>query len=129
MKTITVAAACLAVAAGIGTWLWIGSGTESGPCQDLLRDKRVRSALGAEYRSDLSCPALGAAVKHVTMGATPGRHSLQQARSMQSLLPAMADEAGTGGRQIPPALAVPFAQALADYADDTDQILTSVNAD
>ncbi|MBP2051321.1 hypothetical protein J2Z21_004292 [Streptomyces griseochromogenes] len=41
----------------------------------------------------------------------------------------MDDKVGTGAHGMDPALAVPFAEALADYADDTDQILTSVNVD
>ncbi|SOD82738.1 hypothetical protein [Streptomyces sp. Ag109_G2-15] len=48
---------------------------------------------------------------------------------MQNLLLAMDDTAGTGSAEVEPALAVPFSEALADYADDTDQILTSVNVD
>ncbi|WP_159046320.1 hypothetical protein [Streptomyces sp. MMG1121] len=128
--TVAVGAAGVITAGAVGAWLWVGSAKDSGACQkQLLADKRVRSALGAEYRSDLSCPALGAAVKHVTMGTTPGKHTLQQARAMQNLLTAVDDTVGTGDRTVDPALAVPLAQALADYADDTDQILTSVNVD
>ncbi|MFB8181488.1 hypothetical protein ACFC8N_36790 [Streptomyces sp. NPDC055966] len=127
---LTVTAVCLAVAGGIGAWLWTGSADDSGACQkQLLADQRVRSALGAEYRSDLSCPALGAAVKHAAMGATRGKHTLRQARAMQNLLTAVDDTVAAGDRTVDPAFAVPFAQALADYADDTDQILTSVNVD
>lgn len=114
---------------GIASWLWLGRASNSGMCQELLGDKRVRSALSEQYRSDLSCSELGAAAKRATTGASPGKHSLQQARSLQDLLLAMDDKLGPGSRRMDPALAVPFAEVLADYADDTDQILTSVNVD
>ncbi|MEU1402609.1 hypothetical protein ABZ471_09625 [Streptomyces sp. NPDC005728] len=124
---VTITAVCLVLAGG--TWLWLDSAGASGACQELVGDKRVRAALGSGYRSDLGCSELGAAAKRATTGASAGKHSLQQARAMQNILLAMDDRMGTGAGQVDPALAVPFAEALADYADDTDQILTSVNVD
>ncbi|MEU8027849.1 hypothetical protein AB0C13_04295 [Streptomyces sp. NPDC049099] len=61
--------------------------------------------------------------------SAPRRRRLRLKTTVTDVCLAMDDKVGTGGQGMDPALAVPFAEALADYADDTDQILTSVNVD
>ncbi|WP_144401472.1 hypothetical protein [Streptomyces nodosus] len=80
------------LAAGFGAWSYVDSVREGKNCKDLLGDKRVEKALGAGYQSDLSCAQLGNAVKRATMGSVAREHSLDQARSMQSLLTVMSEQ-------------------------------------
>ncbi|PZH21033.1 hypothetical protein C1I97_00495 [Streptomyces sp. NTH33] len=121
---------CLLVAVGgVGTWLYVDSVGGGSDCRDLLDDNRVRKALGAEYRQGLTCAQLGTAIKRVTTGFTAGEHSLKQAQSMQNMLAVMSDRTSEKSGEIDADLALPFSQALADYAADVDQILTSVNID
>ncbi|QEV40524.1 hypothetical protein CP978_20020 [Streptomyces nodosus] len=89
----------------------------------------MEKALGAGYQSDLSCAQLGNAVKRATMGSVAREHSLDQARSMQSLLTVMSEQVSGNAGELDVDLAVPFSEALADYAEDMDQILASVNVE
>lgn len=129
LKSAVIAALFLAVVGGVGVWLYPGSSETGAVCERFLGDHRVRTALGEEYRSGLSCAQLGAALKDVTTGPVGGEreHSLQQAWSMQSLLAAMDDVAGGEGRGFGSELSGPLSDILADYARDVEQILTSVN--
>ncbi|MFJ3825235.1 hypothetical protein [Streptomyces nodosus] len=117
------------LAAGFGAWSYVDSVREGKNCNDLLGDKRVEKALGSGYQSDLSCAQLGNAVKRATMGSVAREHSLDQARSMQSLLTVMSEQVGENASELDVDLAVPFSDALADYAEDMDQILASVNVE
>ncbi|WP_199825501.1 hypothetical protein VM636_03350 [Streptomyces sp. SCSIO 75703] len=119
---------CLAGVGGIGAWWFGGSRGDSRDCRELVRDGRVRDALGDDA-SGMSCAEFGAAVKRATVGAVPGEHSPEQAQAMKDVLVAVDRQIERGGGRLEPALRVPLAEALADYAADTEAILGIGTAD
>lgn len=116
-------ASCAAVAGGVGAWLLLGSGGNTGSCEQLLQDKSIHAALGDNYKVGMSCSELGAAVRKTTVGSTTGQHSLRQAQAMKDVLVAVEDSLETTGGGLDPILRMPLAESLADYAADTDAIL------
>ncbi|MFE9120492.1 hypothetical protein [Streptomyces sp. NPDC007172] len=117
--------AVVLIGAGLGAWLLLRPGDGSGSCDRLLKDRRVQAALGAQQ--GLGCADLGEAVKRATASAGgTGQHSLQQAQAMKNVLLALADDGGPG---VDDRVAVPLAEAVADYADDTHAVLGPGDAD
>ncbi|WP_331445181.1 hypothetical protein [Streptomyces xanthochromogenes] len=113
------------IGAGLGAWLLVRAGGGPGPCDRLLKDRRVQAAL--EPQQGVGCADLGEAVKRATASAGgTGQHSLQQAQAMKNVLLALADDGGPGtdGR-----VTVPLAEAVGDYADDTNATLGPGDAD
>ncbi|OIK25890.1 hypothetical protein [Streptomyces malaysiense] len=124
-----VAVVVCAAAAGLTAWLLPDSGRQTGTCEDLLGDKRVRTALGGGYRSGMSCSALGSAVVKATVDAAPHQHSLQQAQSMKTVLVAVGESLARTGGRIDTPLRTPLADALADYTPDTASVLGIADAE
>ncbi|MFM9371537.1 hypothetical protein [Streptomyces sp. Da 82-17] len=93
-----------------------------------MSDKPLQRALGTTYRAEMSCGDLGKAIRQAATGPTPGEHTLREARVMQASLTAVGKEIE---QQQEPTIAqelrTPVAAALADYAQDTGEILNAVN--
>ncbi|MDI3408393.1 hypothetical protein [Streptomyces cavernicola] len=99
-------------------------------CGHLLKNGSLQRVLGNEYVSDMSCAELGSVLRAATTGATPGRHTLGEARNMQAVVLALSEETQ---RRRNPAVAVelrePLADALVDYAADIHANLTGSDGD
>ncbi|MFG3228766.1 hypothetical protein ACGF07_28865 [Kitasatospora sp. NPDC048194] len=124
-RAVLVALAlAVAAAAGLGLWWALGRDDPDRDCAGLRTDDRIRQVLGAAWRSDLPCTALGDELRRATTGERPGVHSLAQARAMRAVVLALAD-----GRDhhVHPDLRRPLAEALADYAADTHAVLALVD--
>ncbi|MFE9173100.1 hypothetical protein ACFYNZ_27145 [Streptomyces kebangsaanensis] len=115
---VAVVALCVALAGGIGLWLYRGSDHRTDYCRKLSEDKRIHSALGSDHPNDSDCSRLGAAIRQATMGSKSGEHSVRQAQAMKNVLVALAEVTRNGDGRLDPALAVPVAGALADYMPD-----------
>lgn len=76
----------------------------------------------------MSCTALGAAIGKATAGSEPGRHTEARAQAMKDVLFAL-----SFGRSkkldLDPALRVPLATALADYAPDLHEMLADLDSE
>ncbi|MEV5876815.1 hypothetical protein AB0L75_21770 [Streptomyces sp. NPDC052101] len=131
-KRIGVLAAGAAVLVGVvaGAWAWMGRDDGGDNCAVLGKDARIRSALGASYRADLSCAELGRGMKTAVLGDKAGVHTVRQAQAMREILSATYDTIDRYGYQsIDRSLALPMAQLLADYTPDTHEILEDLDAD
>ncbi|MDI9832230.1 hypothetical protein [Streptomyces sp. KAU_LT] len=130
-KLLLAAAATAIVLAGGGAVGWTVVAREDKPdCDSLSSDAALRRSLGDAYREDMDCGALGTAIRSAATGAVAGRHTLAEARAMRAALTAVA--ADIERRQDPvvaPDLRAPLAAALADYAQDTQEILSGVNGE
>lgn len=120
---------CVAAAGGVAAWLLLGSDGEKGTCASLLANKRVHEALGNGHKTDMDCSQLGEAIKKATIGGAPGQHTLQQAQAMKDVLLAVEASLKDADGVLDPALRVPLAESLADYAADSHVILGIGNAD
>ncbi|MFD0277747.1 hypothetical protein ACFVHB_28070 [Kitasatospora sp. NPDC127111] len=120
------AAIALVVAAAVGAGLWwaLGRDDPDRDCAGLRGDERVRTVLGATWRSDLSCGELADGLRRATAGDRPGSHTPEQARALRRVLLAVA---GRPDHRVHPQVRGPLAAALADYAADTHAVLTGVN--
>ncbi|MEU3651242.1 hypothetical protein AB0E67_00075 [Streptomyces sp. NPDC032161] len=124
-----VTAALLAVALAGGAWFLLGRGQPTDDCGTLIKDDRVRSALGSHYSAGMSCTDLGAAVKAATTGGKAAPHTRAQADSMKKILLAVNDSLIHGDGALAAELRLPLAESLADYANDTQEILDGTNSE
>jgi len=120
---VTAAVLCCVLAGGAGAWALFGPEGGDGGCAGLLRNERVRAALGEAHDSGLGCARLGAEIKKATTGPEQGRHSLRQAQAMKDVLVAVDEELQRPGGRVSRRLFTPLAEALADYPADTEAIL------
>ncbi|WP_395297706.1 hypothetical protein ACF9IK_32860 [Kitasatospora hibisci] len=120
------AATVLVVVAAVGAGLWwaLGRDDPDRDCAGLRGDDRVRTVLGATWRSDLPCGELADGLRKATTGGQPGTHTLEQARAMRTVLLAVA---ARPDHRVHPDVRGPLAAALADYAADTHAVLTGIN--
>ncbi|MEU6238379.1 hypothetical protein [Kitasatospora sp. NPDC047058] len=114
----------VAAAAGAAFWWLTGRDDPDRDCAGLRGDDRIRTVLGAAWRSDLPCGELADGLHHATVGDRPGSHTLEQARALRSVLSAVASRAD---HRVHPEVRRPLANALADYAADTHAVLTGIN--
>ncbi|MGW4896321.1 hypothetical protein ACWEQL_29315 [Kitasatospora sp. NPDC004240] len=124
VRTAAVIVALVVAVVGAGLWWALDRDDADRDCAGLRGDERVRTVLGAGWRADLPCGELADGLRRATTGERPGVHSLAQARAMRSVVLALAD--GKDHR-VHPAVRVPLAEALADYAADTHAVLTGIN--
>ncbi|MFJ7201405.1 MULTISPECIES: hypothetical protein [unclassified Streptomyces] len=124
-----VTAALLAVAMAGGAWLLLGRGQPTDHCGKLIKDDRVKSALGSRHSADMSCADLGAAVKAATTGGKAAPHTRSQADSMKKILLVVNDSLVHDDRTLAADLRMPLAESLADYANDTQEILDGTNSE
>ncbi|GGS15269.1 hypothetical protein Snoj_82810 [Streptomyces nojiriensis] len=125
-KAFIVLGLCLAVLGGVGAWLLIGREAAE-PCNGLAGDERVQKSAGAAVRPGTSCAALAEAIVKASAGEAPGRHTQAQAQAqaLKDVLVAL----GSGEPAeltLDPALRVPLATALADYAPDLHEMLGGI---
>ncbi|WP_370415172.1 hypothetical protein [Streptomyces fradiae] len=125
-RTLIVIAACLAVLGGIGAWLLFGRETAE-PCNGVPGNERVQKSMGKAVQPDMSCAAFGEALVKATVGDKPGHHTQQQAQALKDVLFAL------GFTQpddftLDPALRLPLATALADYAPDVHETLAGLDS-
>ncbi|MFB7917789.1 hypothetical protein [Streptomyces sp. NPDC056061] len=123
-----VTAALLAMALAVGAWFLLGR-ERPADCDALVKDDRVESALGSHHSADMSCADLGAAVKAATIGGKAAPHTRTQADSMKKILLAVNDSLVHGDRTLAADLRLPLAESLADYAQDTQEILDGTNSE
>ncbi|MDT9693429.1 hypothetical protein Q5762_34915 [Streptomyces sp. P9(2023)] len=126
-KVLVAVGLCVALLGGIAAWLVLGRDTAA-PCNGLPEDETVRKSLGAAVQPGMSCAAFGDAVVKATVGAEPGVHSQQQAQVLKDVLFAL------GFTQpddftLDPALRLPLATALADYAPDVHEMLAALDSE
>ncbi|MFE3644621.1 hypothetical protein [Streptomyces sp. NPDC059169] len=115
----------------VATWWWTRSaGKEQGiTCVSLFEDKRIQNSLG-DTNDRHGCAKLGSDLKDATTGKDPDKHSLKQARVMRDILLVLDERLeGSESRSIEPSLQVPLAEMLADYANDTHEILKDLDAE
>ncbi len=123
-KALIVLGLCLALLGGVGAWLLLGRETAE-PCNGLAGDERVQKSVGAAVRPGMSCAALAEAIVKASAGDVPGRHTQAQAQALKDVLVAL----GSGEPAelaMDPALRVPLAAALADYAPDLHEMLGGI---
>ncbi|MFE3579631.1 hypothetical protein [Streptomyces vinaceus] len=123
-KTFIVVGLCLALLGGVGAWLLLGRETAE-PCNGLAGDERVQKSVGAAVRPGTSCTALAEAIVGASAGDASGRHTQAQAQALKDVLTAL----GSGNAaelSLDPALRVPLASALADYAPDLHAMLGGI---
>ncbi|WP_330298580.1 hypothetical protein [Streptomyces sp. NBC_00503] len=115
----------LALLGALGAWLTFGRDTAA-PCNGLPEDGRVQKSVGADVHPGMSCAALGQAIVKAT-AAEQGRHSQAQAQAVKDVLfsPGLGY---TKNLRIDPALRVPLATVLADYAVDTHEMLAGLDS-
>ncbi|MEJ8672969.1 hypothetical protein WKI71_45110 [Streptomyces sp. MS1.AVA.1] len=130
-KRFLVAAATALVMVGGGAVGYTLVAREDKPdCTRLLSDTALQRALGDAYREDMDCGTFGTAIRDAATGSTPRAHTLAQARAMQAALGAVGDDIEQGQEpSIAPDLRAPLATALADYTQDTYEILSGVNGE
>ncbi|MFG2971605.1 hypothetical protein ACGFYY_01210 [Streptomyces sp. NPDC048331] len=124
VKAFIVLGLCLALLGGVGAWLLLGRET-SEPCNGLAGDERVQKSVGAAVRPGMSCTALAEAIVGASAGDASGRHTQAQAQALKDVLIAL----GSGNPaelNLDPALRVPLASALADYAPDLHAMLGGI---
>lgn len=124
-----VTASLITVVLAGGAWFLFGRGQAAVGCDGLVKDHRVKSALGSHYSSGMSCSELGAAVKTSTTGGGAGPRTKAQADSMKQILLAVNDSLDGTGRVVPAGLRVPLAEALAGYANDLQEILDGLTSE
>lgn len=119
------AGVCLALLGAVAAWFLLGRET-SPPCNGLAENASVQKSVGAAVHPGISCAALGEAIVKATAGSQPGRHTQAQAQAMKDVIFAL----GWGQSQkieLDPALRVPLATALADYAPDVHEMLAGLD--
>ncbi|MFE2551926.1 hypothetical protein ACFXGI_25720 [Streptomyces sp. NPDC059355] len=117
---------CLALLGAFAAWLLLGRETAP-PCNGLAEDTRVQKSVGPAVHTGMSCTALGQTVVRATAGSEPGRHTPAQAQAMKDVLLAL----GFGQSKqldLDPALRVPIATALTDYAPDLHEMLAGLDS-
>lgn len=126
VKIWSLLAVCLALLAGLVAWLSFGRDTAA-PCNGLAEDEHVRTSVGASVGAGMNCAALGRAIVKATAASEPGKHSQAQARAVKDVLysPGLGY---TKNLRIDPALRVPLATVLADYAVDTHEMLAGLDS-
>ncbi|MFF1838912.1 hypothetical protein ACFVXE_32695 [Streptomyces sp. NPDC058231] len=124
-----VTASLIIVILAGGAWLLLGRGHTTAGCGSLVKDPRVKSALGSHYSSGMNCSELGAAVAVSTTGGGPGPRTRAQADGMKQVLLAVNDSLDGNGRAVAADLRIPLAEALAGYANDTQEILDGLNSE
>lgn len=125
-KAWAAAGVCLAVLGGFAAWFLLGRETAP-PCNGLAEDTRVQKSVGQDVHPSMSCAALGQAIVKATTGSEPGRHNQTQTQAMKDVLFAL----GSGQSKqldLDPALRVPIATALADYAPDMHEMLAGLDS-
>ena len=125
------AAAAALVLLGAGAVGYTLVAREDNPdCDSLQSDTALQRSLGGAYREDMACAALGTAIRDAATGSTPEVHTLAEARAMQAALSAVSEGIERGQEpSITPELRAPLASALADYTQDTYEILSGVNGE
>ncbi|WP_328787477.1 hypothetical protein [Streptomyces sp. NBC_00273] len=121
VKAFIVLGLCLALLGGVGAWLLLGRETAE-PCNGLAGDERVQKSVGAAVHPGMSCATLAEAIVKASAGDAPGRHTRAQAQALKDVFVAL----GSGEPAeltLDPALRVPLATALADYAPDLHAML------
>ncbi|MET9887930.1 hypothetical protein ABZZ20_33315 [Streptomyces sp. NPDC006430] len=87
----------------------------------------MQKSVGQDVHPGMSCPGLGQAIVNATAGSEPGRHTQAQAQAMKDVLFAV----GFGQSKelnLDPALRVPIATALVDYAPDLHEMLAGLDS-
>ncbi|MEU6018428.1 hypothetical protein ABZ826_31745 [Streptomyces sp. NPDC047515] len=123
------AASLIAVVLAGGAWFLFSRGQAAVGCEGLGQDRRVKSALGSHYSSEMSCSELGAAVRTSTTGGGAGPRTKAQADSMKQVLLAVNDSVDGDGRAVAADLRKPLAESLAGYANDVQEILDGVSSE
>ncbi|WP_331721123.1 DUF6571 family protein [Streptomyces sp. NBC_00454] len=127
VKAWIAAGVCLVLLGSAAAWFFLGRET-SPPCNGLAEDARVQKSVGQAVHPGMNCAALGEAVVKATAGSEPGRHTQAQAQAMKDVLFAL----GFGPSKevdLDPALRLPVAAALADYAPDLHEMLAGLNSE
>lgn len=130
-KLLLAAAATALVLVGGGAVGYTLVAREDKPdCETVLSDATLQRSLGDAYREDMDCGALGRAIKDAATGSAPGRHTLPEARTVQATLAVVSEDIEQRHEpSIPADLRAPLAATLADYAQDTYEILSGVNGE
>lgn len=129
-RFLVVAAATVVLVSGGAVGCTSLAAKDSSDCESLLSAPTLQRSLGDAYREDMDCAALGRAIKDAATGSVPGRHTLPEARTMQATLAAVnGDMEKRQEPSIPADLRAPLAAALADYAQDSYEILSGVNGE
>ncbi|MBT1090555.1 hypothetical protein [Streptomyces sp. Tu102] len=127
-RLFVVAATALVLVGGGAVGYALVAQDDRSTCENLLSDAALQRSLGDAYREDMDCGTLGRAIEDAATGSAPGRHTLPEARTMQAALAAVSGDIEQRQEpSIPANLRAPLAAALADYAQDTYEILSSVN--
>ncbi|MFD7558259.1 hypothetical protein ACFV9E_27410 [Streptomyces sp. NPDC059835] len=85
----------------------------------------MQKSLGAAVHPGMNCAALAQAIVKASAGDAPGRHTQAQAQALKDVLVAL----GSGEPAeltLDPALRIPLATALADYAPDLHEMLGGI---
>ncbi|MGW6879609.1 hypothetical protein ACWGEU_05000 [Streptomyces goshikiensis] len=125
LKIWSVLLAGLALVGALGAWLTFVRDTAA-PCNGLPEDGRVQKSVGADVHPGMSCAVLGQAIVKAT-AAEQGRHSQAQAQAVKDVFfsPGLGY---TKNLRIDAALRVPLATVLADFADDTHELLAGLDS-
>ncbi|WP_156726268.1 hypothetical protein [Streptomyces apocyni] len=127
MKTLIAFGVCLVLLGGSGAWLLLSSETTAS-CSGLPENKRVQKSLGEAMQPGMSCAELGEAIVKATRGSEPARHSRREAQTLKDVLFSLGFE-DSENLTVDPALRVPLATALADYAPDVHEMLAGLDPD
>ncbi|QTI49380.1 hypothetical protein JYK04_07252 [Streptomyces nojiriensis] len=125
VKAWAGAGICLALLGACAAWFLLGSET-SPPCNGLAENASVQKSVGAAVHPGISCAALGEAIVKATAGSQPGRHTQAQAQAMKDVVFALG-WVQSQKIELDPALRVPLATALADYAPDVHEMLAGLD--
>ncbi|MFJ5637670.1 hypothetical protein ACIQF5_34205 [Streptomyces goshikiensis] len=87
----------------------------------------MQKSVGAAVRPGMSCETMAEAIVKASAGDSPGHHTRAQTQALKDVLTALAAE-GSRPITLDPALRLPLAQALADYAPDLHQMLSGIAA-
>lgn len=118
---LLVLALVLVCLLGAGAAWFVHDSSRPSSCEVVRNDARVEKALGDRYDEAMACAELGAAVKAVTVGQAPGKHSLGQAQAMKDVLLAVAASIDKTDGGLDAGLRLPLAQVLADYGADLQE--------
>ncbi|MFI7178932.1 hypothetical protein [Streptomyces spororaveus] len=126
VKAWAAAGVCLALLGGFAAWFLVGR--ETAPtCNGLAEDTRVQKSVGHSVHPGMSCAALGEAIVKATAGSQPGHHTQEQAQAMKDVVFALG-WVQSQKIELDPALRVPLATALADYAPDVHEMLAGLDS-
>lgn len=126
-RVLLVLGVCLILLGGAGVWFLYGRATAPA-CNGLPEDERVQKSVGVEVRAGMSCAAFGELLVKVTTSDGSGRHTQGQAQALKDVL-------FTLGFSTPdelvldPALRMPLATAVADYAPDLHEMLAGLDGE